>query len=639
MTVKSIIDVEVNYAAFAKFAALFNEYQALLNKTPGVWKKVTEAVDEAKDSTDAVSDTMEETAGSAKSIQNTFHQNIVLLHQHNEAINQQAEVQKRVKDETVQQSRAWRDMSRNAKSFASHIADGTRSLLRWASLTGIISGVLGAGGLFGIERLAASAGGQRRSALGLGVTPGQLQSFSLNYGRVVDPGSILGGVNEALHDPTKAAPLFGLGLNYQSEQQKGTAAASVDVLNAIKRLADRTPEALAGTVFQSRQLAGLGLSLEDFLRLKHTPAAELNRYNQQYGADARGLNLTEGQQRAWQDLQVQLSRATRTIENTFIVALTDLAKPIGDVSKGFAHLVESLGRSPEVKALMDDAADGLEAFAKYLGTPQFKSDVQSFASGVKAVAADIRWALEKIGILPTEGGNATDAPTPPWKIKPGEPGSKENPIKPDGPLWHLFKNDAPGSSGGNPSDWNNVIPGAYHPGSDGARFIPATFRTGGNSFSSIEAKNGLPSGLLSSVSYAESRNNPNAVSPAGAMGQFQFTSDTARQYGLSNPFDPGAAASAAGRYLRDLLSRFNGNLEEAVAAYNAGPGTVQRDLAKYGADWRAHLPQETQRYIGSVLGGIGGMQQAHQFKDRSVTVKIENRTGGNATVSVSQLAV
>jgi soluble lytic murein transglycosylase-like protein len=196
---------------------------------------------------------------------------------------------------------------------------------------------------------------------------------------------------------------------------------------------------------------------------------------------------------------------------------------------------------------------------------------------------------------------------------------------------------APPFSWWNPGSW--LHHSAFTPGPDGA-FIPATFRTGGsNSFSSIEAANGLPSGLLSSVSYVESRNNPNAVSPAGAMGQFQFTSNTARQYGLSNPFDPSAAASAAGRYLRDLLSRFHGNLEEAVAAYNAGPGTVQRDLAKYGADWRAYLPQETRRYIGSVLGGVGGMQQAHQFKDRSVTIKIENRTGGNATVSVSQLAV
>ena len=55
----------------------------------------------------------------------------------------------------------------------------------------------------------------------------------------------------------------------------------------------------------------------------------------------------------------------------------------------------------------------------------------------------------------------------------------------------------------------------------------------------------------------------------------QFMPDTARRYGLQNPHDPRAAIDAGARYLRDLLFRFNGRLDLALAAYNAGEGTVE----------------------------------------------------------------
>jgi hypothetical protein len=58
----------------------------------------------------------------------------------------------------------------------------------------------------------------------------------------------------------------------------------------------------------------------------------------------------------------------------------------------------------------------------------------------------------------------------------------------------------------------------------------------------------------------------------------QFMPDTARRYGLENPHDPRAAIDAAAHYLRDLLFRFNGRLDLALAAYNAGEGTVESFL-------------------------------------------------------------
>ena len=86
---------------------------------------------------------------------------------------------------------------------------------------------------------------------------------------------------------------------------------------------------------------------------------------------------------------------------------------------------------------------------------------------------------------------------------------------------------------------------------------------------------GIDARILKSVCYIESRFRLDAVSPKGARGPTQFMPETAARYGLKNPNDPKAAIDAAAHYLRDLLIRFNGRLDLALAAYNAGEGTVE----------------------------------------------------------------
>ena len=89
---------------------------------------------------------------------------------------------------------------------------------------------------------------------------------------------------------------------------------------------------------------------------------------------------------------------------------------------------------------------------------------------------------------------------------------------------------------------------------------------------------GIDPRILRSVCFIESRYRLNAISPKGARGPMQFMPDTARRYGLQNPHDPRAALDAGARYLRDLLFRFKGRLDLALAAYNAGEGTVESFL-------------------------------------------------------------
>jgi soluble lytic murein transglycosylase-like protein len=108
------------------------------------------------------------------------------------------------------------------------------------------------------------------------------------------------------------------------------------------------------------------------------------------------------------------------------------------------------------------------------------------------------------------------------------------------------------------------------------------------------ADHGLNVDLLRAVIQVESGFNPRAVSPKGAMGLMQLMPATATEFGVLNPFDPGENIRAGSAYLRRLLDRYDGRVELALAAYNAGTGAVQ----KYG---QAVPPyRETQEYVRKI---------------------------------------
>jgi soluble lytic murein transglycosylase-like protein len=93
----------------------------------------------------------------------------------------------------------------------------------------------------------------------------------------------------------------------------------------------------------------------------------------------------------------------------------------------------------------------------------------------------------------------------------------------------------------------------------------------------------------------ESGGNPRALSPKGATGLMQLMPDTGARQGASNLFDPRENVTAGARYLHQLMQQF-GDLQLALAAYNAGEGAVQR----YGGEIPPY--EETQNYVPRVMG-------------------------------------
>ena len=113
----------------------------------------------------------------------------------------------------------------------------------------------------------------------------------------------------------------------------------------------------------------------------------------------------------------------------------------------------------------------------------------------------------------------------------------------------------------------------------------------------LAEKYGVPIEMILAVMMQESGGNPDAKSPAGAMGLMQLMPGTAAGLGVGNPMDPKQNLEGGVKYLSQMLKQFDGDKTKALAAYNAGPGNVQ----KYGG-----VPPfaETQKYVANISASM-----------------------------------
>ncbi|WP_425203596.1 transglycosylase SLT domain-containing protein [Priestia megaterium] len=140
-----------------------------------------------------------------------------------------------------------------------------------------------------------------------------------------------------------------------------------------------------------------------------------------------------------------------------------------------------------------------------------------------------------------------------------------------------------------------------------------------NIINEAAAKYGVPPALVAGIIKQESQFNPNARSPVGATGLMQLMPATARSMGVKNSRDPYQNIMGGTKYISQMLKKYNGDVETALRAYNAGPGNV--------ANGRAYKFKETNDYVKKVTanykayGGSGG--------------KISGSSGGSGGASVS----
>jgi hypothetical protein len=352
MTERAILSIEIDDTQFQAFRQQFAAFKAESETMPKAWKATDDQVAAVKANFEKMRDILQETG------------------QHGGKLN--ASTKKRAKA-SKSTSATFASIYKSSKMFASNVHSATIQLERWTKLTAVISGVLGAGGLFGINRMAAGVAAKRQSAGGLGLSVGELQAFQNAFSPLGNTEALLSGFNLAQNDRRERAPLYAIGVGKQTENMDG-AQAFVKALPALREtLRGLDPSNLQQSI-QARGLDKLGVDLPTALNIRAMTDANMAGMIKQYQGNVAPLDLSPDVALAWVNLSTQLNRAWGELEPVLAHDLVGLAVPLTDLSDKFVDLFTVLTRkgSPIPKWLQN-VSDKLSDFAGYLESPDFKA--------------------------------------------------------------------------------------------------------------------------------------------------------------------------------------------------------------------------------------------------------------------------
>jgi Transglycosylase SLT domain len=604
----SILDIDVDDSKFRRFADTYKKYQESLSKMGGSWGAVGKEI-----------------GGQNEALRKMT---AAMLAQQ-ELMRKNTSEGEKFRRNTDDAGRSMTKMARDSLTISRNIAGATLDLMKWSGIAAVVGGLLGAGGLWGIDKLAGSAAGALRSSRGLGIGSSEQQAFGINYQRFFDPNTVLSNVANAQSSYAQRVVFEQLGIkDYMKKDPAQLAVEAADKARQMFMHSDRSTE-YAGAMGLTNIF-----SMDELRRMAGTGDEEWSRARSGYAGDVRTLAVDPAIQSGWQDFVNQMNRASTTIENVFIKALIPLKDPLIEFSRDLTGAIESLMGNPHMKEWIKEFGAGLESLAKYLGSDEFVGKMRSLGTGLEQLATKIGSILGWFGITGKSdaGGGSSQSS---GSILAGLSGEIGNPAD-IGP--YAMPNPVTGFGIMPTNKWLIPSPDETESGTGAlastrrwlqqhgfeARGTDANGRAKSDILTGLEKSRGLPPGLLDSIWYKESGRGANkGPSSAGALGDFQFTDETAKQYGITDRNDFGQEARGAADYMQGLLSEFGGNLKEAVAAYNAGPGKVEQAIQQYGNGWLSHMKPETQDYVSKVTAGL--------------TIRIENNTGANVVVSTAAL--
>ena len=394
MALKPIFEIDVDDTKFKKFIELFNKYQVDLKKMPGAWNKIGEAVEKTNEEINNSSDATGQQVNAVRNIE---------------------EGQKRVTAVSKTTAVVWSSISNSVSSVSRNISSATSSLLKWSTVTAVFGGLLGAGSLFGIDRLAASVSASRRSAMGLGVSYGQQSSFNTNYSRLINAGSLLSNVAGAKYDLTSPAytALMASGLSPDFIKKNNAASVSQEFLNKLPQLFKGVKDpGLIGATAKAYGIDQL-MPMQDLIAFLNASPEERAEIAKRNSEDSKTLDLTEEAQRKWQDLTTQLSRAAGEIETNILEKFSRLAPGLDKLSESFVKAVEAFAKSDVLDRIINAIADGLNSFADQINNKEFQDGVKQWVDWIpmaaKAIWDFIGSFAESLGITPAEAATSSAA--------------------------------------------------------------------------------------------------------------------------------------------------------------------------------------------------------------------------------------
>lgn len=604
MVAKSIVDIDVNDDKFVAFMEKFKEYQAALEELPEAWRGLahgaTDATKEtakAKTEGDLLAKAFSEGASAILSINSGLERLTDSLDRANKS---QEDFNKKTRSSKGFLSEATKD----AKSLAGHIRDATTSLLSWGGIVGLFTGVLGVGGLFGLNRLAATTGSQRFTSLGIGTSIGALDSTAINYQKALgNPTATLGAIRDSQMDLSKRWTFQAMGINNPDQ----------DPAKLLPQMIRNARDIFVknGSTLQGANAYGLTnfFSLDDLNRFKNMSDEEIDAMERRAQKDAKLLQITDQQARQWQDFNVQLDYSGQSIRNTFVRGLGPLTPQLSKLSDALAGAIDTVLQSPELGKWIDGLAGGIERFGNYLASPEFTKDVDSFMAGIEKLGALIGkvydWVVGKtdISVSDVTSGSSILSDKKVTDPKTGQtytPGSEDDPR-----VWGWLKGVKRFFSSG---DVKPVDP------------TPADVSAKGRTI-------------------ADRFNNPTNLRWAEGYGTHNTKSG---KFAVFPTLDEGVLASA--KQLQIYGTRGINTVSEIAKKW--APSN-ENDTAEYirhvvkttglGANDRLNLNDPA--ILAKLISAMSTKEGAGNRVSEGAVIQIFNNTGGNAIVSSSQLGV
>lgn len=384
MTIKSVVDIDLDDAKFKRFTQLYGQYEAALRKQPGEWQKAEAGADATSDAVNKVLAAFLATG--------QFHRE---MNEEND------------KDNKALKKKAtlWEQIGKSSKGVLKDVGAIAKFLLGFGGI------VLGAGiaGFFGLRGIARDVSDQRNQALGLDLAVGQRDAFARHQGRNLNTDALLQGAYAARSDNSSPAyqVLAAFGIDPRNKS-------TVDVANAlllkVQALAKDRPLSQVGYLLQQfKGLSDFGFDRQGLQTLRGLSTQELQSQIAAFGPDARNAGLNDKQAQAFQNFSTSVDQTfasvTKQIERDLIPLLGPIQRFVKDLGDTFSRFL----RGKVAKEGLEQLSQAIDHFAAYMESGAFKQDVADFSDGVGHIAASFHF-------LAHPAGDTKDAATDSWHL-------------------------------------------------------------------------------------------------------------------------------------------------------------------------------------------------------------------------------
>jgi len=306
-------------------------------------------------------------------------------------------------------------MHQSWRSMSHEISKITGNILSWKGVITTFKGLMGGGGgLFGLEGLAASVASGRRMALGMGADYGKMNSFMLNFQRLVDSQATLANVFTSKYDisSSQRMGMLALGLGGTKEASKDPTEQAMDAAARLPDFFKKVPQEFWGSFSDAMHISDIFGGSQNVIRMLNDPegikqATAMSRKHE------KDMSLTAKEQSTWMLMTIQLANAGKMIETVFQRKLMSLSASVGDLSEDLTKKFIAIINSKGFDFLVNKFVEGLDWIIKKLNDPELDKKVKSFSDGIIGFVTDIGSIIKKIHDMLVYFGLASDSSSTP----------------------------------------------------------------------------------------------------------------------------------------------------------------------------------------------------------------------------------